>query len=307
VACAEVAPADDPGDVCADLPFPVVVKPREGVASEDVFLCDDLADLRVRVAEIRSRRPGEALVAEEFLSGQLRTYDTLGDGDRLLHLSSWRTAVSDPPHFAEERLDWYPDLPAAAHGHLRAQLLALCVGLGACHTEFVVQGDRARIIEVNYRVAGDTVDFALAELLGVDLFARIIEVHRGVSIDDGDALGEPARLGLHARLDYVFADRAGVLIDAPQNGSRTLPGGVRIGARRLREPGVAAALTGTNRDYLAAVYAIGPDAGGVHAALQRYRSEHRWVIGEAAGERAEPAAPSQPGSVPEPAGLREPA
>ncbi|TMR07957.1 siderophore biosynthesis protein, partial [Nonomuraea turkmeniaca] len=69
-----------PGDpVPGDLPYPVVLKPREGVASEDVILVE--RDLAGAVAAVRRRRPGAALVVEEYLEGPLRTLETLGDGD----------------------------------------------------------------------------------------------------------------------------------------------------------------------------------------------------------------------------------
>lgn len=140
VAAVEILPGDDPREGCWWLPFPVVLKPREGVASEDVSLCERLDELVARVAQVRHRRPGAALVAEEFLSGEVRTYDTLGDGAQLGYLGSWRTTISEPPSCAELRLDWAPELPTAVHEHLRVQLAVLGVGLGAAHTEFVVQG-----------------------------------------------------------------------------------------------------------------------------------------------------------------------
>jgi len=63
-----------------DLPYPVVLKPAEGVASEDVTLVGTPAELAQRCAEFFCRRPGERLVAEEYLPGTLRTLETLGDG-----------------------------------------------------------------------------------------------------------------------------------------------------------------------------------------------------------------------------------
>ncbi|GAA3110316.1 hypothetical protein [Nonomuraea salmonea] len=74
-----------PGDPVPErVPYPVVVKPREGVASEDVILVTD--DLAAAVAGVRRRRPGEALVVEEYLEGPVRTLETLGDegGPRVL-------------------------------------------------------------------------------------------------------------------------------------------------------------------------------------------------------------------------------
>ncbi|MGF7236134.1 MAG: siderophore biosynthesis protein [Frankia sp.] len=279
VRATEIRPGDDPARAGRDLPFPAVLKPRAGVASEDVYVCDGPAELAARVAEVRRRRPDEVLLAEEFLAGELRTYETLGDAGGLVYLGSWRTTISPPPRCAELRLDWAPTLPAAAHNHLRAQLALLGVGLGAAHTEFVLQGDRARIVEVNYRLPGDAMDLALVTLLGIDLFAEVLAVHLGRPIGER-ARRDPATLGRHARLDYVFADRAGVLGAAPHTERLTWSDSTTVGHQRLREVGVAAALTGTNRDYLSAVYGVGPDAGSVGDAVEQYRATRQWVIVE---------------------------
>lgn len=279
VASVEIAGSDDAALAAAELVFPAVLKPCEGVASEDVMLVADAQELAARVAEVRDRRPGATLLAEEYLPGDLRTYETFGDGVALHHFGSWRTTIGEPPHFAETRRDWHPALPAAVHAHLRAQLAALEVGFGACHTEFVVHGDRARIIEVNYRLIGDSMDLICADLLDVDLFAALIRLHRGEPLPAD--LPDPSRLPRHARVDYVLADRPGVLVEAPPAGVRELPGGVRLGHRPLRALGVTAELAGNNRDYLAAVHAIGPDAALVDAALDRFLATATWTIAPA--------------------------
>lgn len=276
VTCVEIADATDIGRAAAELVFPAVLKPCEGVASEDVVLVADADELAGRAAEIHGRRPGVALLAEEYLPGELRTYETFGDGTALHHLGSWRTTIGEPPFFAEIRLDWDAQLPAAVHTHLRAQLAALGVGLGACHTEFVVDGDRARIIEVNYRLIGDGMDLICADLLDVDLFALLIRLHRGEPLPAD--LPDPARLDRHARVDYVLADRSGLLTARPPAGTSELPGGVRLGHRPLRALGVTAEVTGSNRDYLSAVHAIGPDAQRVDVALTDFHAHATWTV-----------------------------
>lgn len=270
VRCVEIGPDDEVPDVA----FPAVLKPAEGVASEDVVLVGDRGELAARVEEFRTRR--QILLVEEYLPGDLRTYETLGDATTLHHLGSWRTTLGPPPHFAETRLDWDAALPAAVQAHLRAQLAALGVGFGACHTEFVVHGDRARIVEVNYRLIGDSMDLICADLLGIDLFAVLIRLHRGEPLPAD--LPDPVRLPRHARVDYVLADRPGTLVDAPVEGVHDRPGGVHIGHRSLRPLGVTAAVSGSNRDYLAAIHAIGPTAGLVDHALARFHATASWTI-----------------------------
>ncbi|MEU8392181.1 siderophore biosynthesis protein [Micromonospora sp. NPDC048843] len=267
----------DPG-ATPDVPpgmFPAVVKPREGVASEDAYLVADHTELVARVAEIRGRRPDVALVVEEYLAGELRTFETLGDGTELASLGGWRTGLGPPPTFTEESLAWSP--PAEqARTQLRARLDALGVGLGACHTEYVVSDGRVRLIEVNYRLIGDRMDLILAELLGVPLFEYVIRLHLGEPLA---ALGLPDTVDRYAQVEYVCADRSGRLVAAP-GPLDTVHGDLRLGCRPLREVGRTAEYTGTNRDYLAVLHGIGPDEGTVRQSLAALRNDLQWTIVE---------------------------
>lgn len=259
----------DAARVPADAPYPLVLKPREGVASEDVFLVHDATELAGRVEEISARR-GDPLVAEEYLPGRLHTLETLGDGRELRVLGSFRTTLSPPPFFVEERLEWAPPPPETAQ--VLRQLEALGVGFGACHTEFVVHEGRARIIEVNYRLIGDHCDFLLADLLGVPLFEQILRVHLGEALP-----GRPVPRPRHAVAEPVIADRCGTLVAAP--GPLQMDDGpVRLAYRPQRAVGDTVSLTRTNRDYLGTVRAIGPGQDEVNAALARFRATHDWTI-----------------------------
>ncbi|MBN6051443.1 siderophore biosynthesis protein [Nonomuraea sp. RK-328] len=260
-----------PGDPVPDgLPYPLVVKPREGVASEDVLLVE--SGLAAAVAEVRRRRPGEALVVEEYLEGPLRTLETLGDGSETRVLGGFATTLGPLPHFVEERLDWAPDGP---HEHVLAALRALGVGFGACHTEYVVTADGPRLVEVNYRVIGDHCDFLLADVLGVPLFEWILRIHLGEPLS---ALPEvPAGTGYGSAVSVV-ADRSGVIVSAPV-AETVVADGVRLSHRPLRSAGEVVERTHTNRDYLGLIRAVGPDRDRVEAAIGGYRATRPWVIG----------------------------
>jgi len=270
-----VGPTDDPA-VAAAVPFPAVVKPRTGVASEDVYLVADRTDLQARVRQIRSRRPDIELVVEEYLFGELRTFETLGDGADLAYLGGWRTTLGSPPNFIEERLDWAPDPPQQTVIRLQAQLDALGVGFGPCHTEFVIQDDRPRLIEVNYRLIGDRMDLILAELLNIPLFDYVIRLHLGEPVS-AMALPDPIAAIRHAQVEYVCADRSGTLVAAP-GAMDVTDDGIRLSCRPMRQPGAAAERTGTNRDYLAVLYAIGPDQPTTATALKQFRASLAWDI-----------------------------
>ncbi|GAA3366849.1 carboxylate--amine ligase [Streptomyces antimycoticus] len=271
----ELATGQEPATLAGlDAPYPCVVKPREGVASEDVVLVADADELVWRCVEIRARRPGAALVVEEFLDGELRTLETLGDGRTLHVLGGFRTELSPPPHFIEERLHLLPAPPPQPHtDQVLAQLRALGVGFGVCHTEYVVQGDRARLIEVNYRAIGDQCDLVLAELLGIPLFEHILRTHLGEPLPDD--LG--ARTDGRVRMEYVLADRAGRLASAPP-ASVTERDGVRLDYRPLRGVGEEHPLHRTNRDFLGVLRATGTDQGRIDAAVAQFLAAHRWEI-----------------------------
>jgi biotin carboxylase len=252
-----------------DAPYPLVLKPRGGVASEDVFLVADAAELAARRAEIAARRD-DPLIVEEYLPGELRTLETLGDGVETRVLGSYRTRLSPPPHFIEERLEWAPPPPETPQ--ILRQLAALGVGFGACHTEFAVHAGRARIIEVNYRLIGDHCDFLLADLLDAPLFGQILGVHLGRPLPPA-----PPAPDRHAAAEAVLATAPGTLTAAP--GVETVQdGAVRISYRPQRAVGETIEITRTNRDYLGTIRAIGPNPATVDAAIARYRATRTWTI-----------------------------
>ncbi|GAA0950429.1 ATP-grasp domain-containing protein [Nonomuraea longicatena] len=256
-----------PGDpVPADPPYPVVVKPREGVASEDVMLVE--RDLAAAVAAVRRNRPGAAVVVEEYLEGPLRTVETLGDGSRVRVLGGFATTLGPLPYFVEERLDWAPDGP---HEHVLNALRALGAGFGACHTEYVETPAGPRIVEVNYRVIGDHCDFLMADVLGVPLFEWILRVHLG------EPVPQPPPSSRHGTAVSLVADRSGTITAAPGAEERSRDG-VTLWHRPLRALGERVELTRTNRDFLGVIRAVGPDRAGVEAAVAAYRAERPWVI-----------------------------
>lgn len=256
-----------------DAPYPCVLKPREGVASEDVVLVDGAEELVAHAKEILERRPGATLVVEEYLPGDLCTLETLGDGNVRHVLGGFRTELSPPPYFIEERLTFVAAHPGPVVAQVLEQLDALGVGFGACHTEFVVHEGRARIIEVNYRAIGDQCDLLLAGLLEIPLFEHVLRTHLGEPL--------PAALGARrdgaARLEYPCADRAGTLVAAPEGTELDL-GGVHLTYRPLRAVGERHELYRTNRDYLGVLRAAGTDQAAVDRAVAGFLAERRWEI-----------------------------
>ncbi|MEE3920365.1 hypothetical protein V2I01_25675 [Micromonospora sp. BRA006-A] len=103
----------DPGatpTVPADL-FPAVLKPRDGVASEDAYLVTDRREPAAQVTAIRRRRPGGAHRRGGTWPASCAP-TTLGDSGSLTVLGGWRTGLGPPPTFTGVSLDWAPPPPA---------------------------------------------------------------------------------------------------------------------------------------------------------------------------------------------------
>jgi biotin carboxylase len=262
------------------LAYPVVVKPAEGVASEDVMLVRGPRELEEQSARIFARRPGETLLAEEYLPGGLRTLETLGDGVTTWVLGGFRTRLSPLPFFIEERLTWDGFVPDVGEKHVLGALAELGATFGACHTEYVLDDGRGpALIEVNDRIIGDDCDFVLSDLLGVDLFELVLRVYLGERLPPRPPQPLPGRT--HTIIDYVVADRSGVLAASPSAGpQRSTEPGVMLSYQPLREVGDYITLTHTNRDYLGVITAIGPEAAPVEQVVAAMRAAANWEIAE---------------------------
>jgi biotin carboxylase len=256
-----------------DIRFPAVLKPAEGVASEDVVLVRDAAELAAHCSRMSGTRDfGRRMIVEEFLPGQLRTLETIGDGETTWVLGGFRTDVSPPPFFIEERLTWDPLPPGDAdRAHVEAALASLGVGFGACHTEFA----GGRLIEVNDRLIGDRCEFLLCELFGLDLFELVLRLHLGERLP----ASIPPLTANHAVASYIWAEQSGVLVSAPATGPVAGgESGVRVSYWPMLPVGSRISLANSNRDYLGVLTAVGGSAAEVERAVDAARSRGGWEI-----------------------------
>ena len=274
VAAAEIDPAGD--YLACRVPFPAVLKPAEGVASEDVVLVRDREELAAGCEQVFRRRPGERLIAEEYLPGTLRTLETIGDGQTTWVLGGFRTRVSPPPFFIEERLTWDPLPPGDDLAHVRAALDALGVSFGACHTEFACGPHGPRLIEVNDRLIGDHCEFLLAGMTGINLFDLVLRVHLGERL-----AGDPPSLtGRYAIADFISAERPGVIVSVPEAAADADSNpGVTVTHWPFRRIGDQISVTNSNRDYLGVITAFGADEDAVERSVAVARDAAGWEIG----------------------------
>lgn len=264
----------DPATLERDLdgvPFPCVVKPREGVASQQVSLSRNRAELAAHCAAAWSRQPGQPLLIEEYLAGPLYTLETLGDGEDLVVLGGFQVDLSPPPHFVELAARWGTGLDAPAQAAALEMVRRFGIGFGACHTEFVLTEAGPRLIEINYRSIGDYREFLLEEALGVPLFEIILRLYLGEPLPRIDFASGAAAIR------YFPAQSAGRVGEAPQGFERRSDD-IRITFTPLRQAGETVSVTHSNKDYLGVLRGTATDAALLEREMDRIGSELAWCV-----------------------------
>jgi biotin carboxylase len=257
--------------IADEAPFPCIVKPREGVASQQVALAHDRTELQTQCAAIWSEQPGLPLLLEEYIEGPLYTLETLGDGKQFCVLGGFQVTLSPPPYFVELEARWGTGLDAAQEAQVVDMIRRFGVGFGACHTEYVMTRKGPRLIEINYRNIGDYREFLLQDTLAIPLFDIVLRLY----------LGEPLpqlELAPNAALiRYFTAQSEGRLSDAP-DAFVNRADGLTLSYKPLRTAGEAISLTNSNKDYLGVLRGTGPDGHRLGAEMDRISQSLAWRI-----------------------------
>ncbi|HVJ38466.1 MAG TPA: siderophore biosynthesis protein PvsA [Stenotrophomonas sp.] len=261
-----------PGNAAPDsIPWPIVAKPREGVASLDVRQCGDADQLRCYLADFWQRHPQRSVLLEQTLQGPLFTLETLGDGHQLQALGSFEVQLSPPPHFIELEARWRPGAETPVQQEALAQLRAFGIGLGACHSEFILTGDGPVLVEINYRSIGDQQEFLLDRMFERQWFSAVLAPHLGLPLPM--LRSERA----HALWRCYVADHEGELVAASED-SHHQDARSDIRYRRMRSPGEQILLSHSNKDYLGILNALADDAAVLEQRLASVEADLHWKI-----------------------------
>ncbi|MCC4602652.1 ATP-grasp domain-containing protein [Xanthomonas campestris] len=262
----------------AQIPWPVVAKPREGVASLDVRHCADAAQLQRYLDETWQRHPQRTVLLEGMLHGPLFTLETLGDGHRVQPIGGFKVRLSPPPHFVECEAQWDGDVDTPVIAQAVQQLRRFGVNFGLCHSEFVLTADGPVLVEINYRSIGDRREFLLDAMFGQQWFAAALAPHLGQPLP-------PLRSArTHALLRYYVADHDGELVAASED-RRHHDAHYDVQYRRMRAPGERIQLSHSNKDYLGVLSALASDAQALQQAVVQAEAGLQWQI-DSAGARA---------------------
>ena len=254
-----------------DAPWPVVAKPREGVASLDVRLCHNADDLGTYCEQFWQQQPDRALLLEAYMEGPLFTLETLGDGRTLQAIGGFDVTLSAPPHFVELAARWNGHLSCAQRSAALAQVAAFGVNFGVCHSEFILTAQGPVLVEINYRSIGDGREFLLDRLLPQGWFDRIVAVHLGHAL----SAAQPAQA--QATVHYLVADRSGRL-DQASASFNVEREGHWCDYRALQHAGDTVTISHSNKDYVGVLRLIAPDDVSLDAQLSSTLNDLKWVV-----------------------------
>jgi biotin carboxylase len=260
----------------ADLGYPLIAKPREGVAGLDVQLCASPAELEAYSRAFWAQHPHQAVLLEGFLDGPLFSLETLGDGQRICAVGGFDTRLSSPPHFIELESLWNGPTIQRYRQQALAQVAALGVNFGVCHSEFALTAHGPVLVEINYRSIGDGCEFMLDRMFGGHWFEWILRLHLGQPLDqDGiDREMATARQGL---LRFYVAEREGRLIQASDAQTERTEQAHAV-YRCLREQGEVIRLSHSNKDYLGVLSVVADDRDSLVRTLTQIESRLQWQI-----------------------------
>lgn len=254
-----------------DAPWPVVAKPREGVASLDVRLCHDAAELTAYCEQFWQQQPDRALLLEAYMEGPLFTLETLGDGRNLQAIGGFDVTLSPPPHFVEIAARWNGQLSRAQRAAALAQVAAFGVNFGVCHSEFILTAQGPVLVEINYRSIGDGREFLLDRLLPQGWFDRIIALHLGEKLVDT----QPAQA--EATVHYLVADCSGRLKQASASFNIERESHW-CDYRALHNTGDTVTISHSNKDYVGVLRLIAPDEVSLETQLNSTLNDLKWVM-----------------------------
>ncbi|WP_044556207.1 ATP-grasp domain-containing protein [Shewanella piezotolerans] len=252
-----------------NIPFPIVVKPRSGVASMDVALCNSAEELDDYAASLG--RPDNVFLLESYLEGPLFTLETLGDGKQLCAIGGFDVSLSPLPYFVETQACWNGPVSLQQRELALAQVAAFGVNFGVCHSEFILTKNGPVLVEINYRSIGDGREFLLNELLSFDWFEAILLLHSGKRLPILDTQTSAALIR------YFPASEEGRINACPAPFSIENQGH-QIRFLTLKSLGDNIQINHSNKDYLGELTLIGSDAAKLDTKADIISQELLWEL-----------------------------
>ncbi|HEV2377234.1 MAG TPA: ATP-grasp domain-containing protein [Streptosporangiaceae bacterium] len=175
---ADVSDVDEAQTAAAKIGYPVVLKPRAGVASEGVVKVDDPTQLAEEFPASRDvpapdvPLSSQAVLVEEYLTGPEISVDSVVQGGRVTPVFVARKEIGFAPYFEETGHLVSSGDPLLTDSGLLGVLARVHAALGytdgCTHAELKLTPDGPKLIEVNGRLGGDLIPYLGMRATGID-------------------------------------------------------------------------------------------------------------------------------------------
>jgi biotin carboxylase len=216
----------------AALGYPVVLKPRAGVASEGVVLVSDPAQLAAEFPATRGvpapdvPLSGAAVLVEEYLAGPEISVDSVVQGGRVLPVFVARKQTGFAPYFEETGHLVSASDPLLADPALLGVLDRVHAALGytdgCTHAELKLTSDGPKLIEVNGRLGGDLIPYLGLRASGIDPGLAL------AAVACGEAPDLSASAGAVAGIRFFYPPRPAALVASVGFDTAGLPPGLDL-------------------------------------------------------------------------------
>ena len=201
------------------LGFPVLIKPCDGYASQNVVVIEGPEDLEPWISPVPSLaaqavdyglgvRSNQRFVIERYLQGSFIGCDTMSVGGRHHFLGINEKQMCPPPSFTIRGGCFVPAGPGmdAIRDYAFSLLDAVDFDFGAAHIEMMVTTDGPQLIEINPRLVSAKIPRLMGYGLGRSVYADLVSLHLG---DSAFLTQDHERLFAVSR--WITADRIGRL------------------------------------------------------------------------------------------------
>jgi biotin carboxylase len=264
--------------------FPVVVKPVDGYASQNIFIIRTVDELDhvCQMVDDQISNPSDyglgvsasnRYSVETYLEGTLIGCDVFSDGKQRLLLGVNEKRMYPPPSFAilGSQFPSKEYMTDEIREYAFALLDTVGYDVGAAHIEMIVANGLPYLVEINARLVSAQIPFQMAYAFQRSLYVDLIDLHLGVPISAMAPFEDHAVSAIR----WIVADSPGVLeeLHFPD-----LPDPSIKRVTVFKRPGDPVKPPMSNSDRIAYVIATGPTAVSAVQAAEAYIAASKIVI-----------------------------
>ncbi|MDF2856773.1 MAG: biotin carboxylase [Neobacillus sp.] len=163
--------------------FPLIIKSPQSNASKDVFLAESFREFKKSVKRIQSKNPNNPILVEEYLKGPQYLVEVVVYNGKVSLPAIVEQEVTKGERFIITGYSLCPEIPTALLQGLEETVKSIIADLhlenGTCHLELKLTDKGWRLIEINPRMAGGTMNRMIEEAYGFNLAEQTIRLFCG--------------------------------------------------------------------------------------------------------------------------------